>query len=137
VVRGESQGRCSDIATRREGRQWGLDHQGGNHNTGEGKRSRHVAARLKVELDAITENRVHAQSKATKMPWTSWSSCRRIRIAFPTELGRARKVVAPTVRAKARSGTSGAMGCVGPPVIGVGGASVREWAMGRAPAVGT
>ena len=63
MVRRESQGRCSDIATRWGGRQRGLDHQGGNHNSGEDKRSRHVASRMWVKLDAVTKDRAHGAIK--------------------------------------------------------------------------
>ena len=58
-MRGESQGRCSDRATRRGGRQQGLDRQGGNHSIGDDKWSKYVASRLRVELDTIMKNRVH------------------------------------------------------------------------------
>ena len=58
-VKRESQGRCANRATRQQE----LDHQGGNHSTGENKRPKHVAARLKVELDAVMENRVHGPIK--------------------------------------------------------------------------
>lgn len=50
---------CSDKVTSRRGRQQGLDRQGGKHNSGEDKRSRHVAARMWVKLDAATKDRAH------------------------------------------------------------------------------
>jgi hypothetical protein len=66
VVRGESQGRCSDRATRRGGRQQGLDHQEGNHSKGEDKWSRLVAARLRMDLYMVVEKRVHGPIKSHK-----------------------------------------------------------------------
>jgi hypothetical protein len=62
-VQEKSQGRFSDKVTSRGGRQQGLDHQGGNHNSGEDKRSRHVASRMWVKLDAVSKDRAHGAIK--------------------------------------------------------------------------
>jgi hypothetical protein len=45
--------------TTRGGRRQGLDRQGSNHSSGEDKRQRRVTTRLRVELDAITKDRIH------------------------------------------------------------------------------
>jgi hypothetical protein len=47
------------MATRRGGRQRGLDCQGGDHCTGEDKGSGHVTSDLGVELDVVTKDRAH------------------------------------------------------------------------------
>jgi hypothetical protein len=73
-VRGKSQARCSDSATRRGGGQCGLDRQGGDHSTGKDERSKHVTADLRVELDAVTENKVHGLVEGHENAHTSWSS---------------------------------------------------------------
>jgi hypothetical protein len=65
-VRGESQRRRSDRATERRGRQRGLDCQGGNHGTGEDKRSRHVTTSLGVDLNTVTKNGVHSSIEGYK-----------------------------------------------------------------------
>jgi hypothetical protein len=55
----EERARGADKTTRRGGRLQGLDHQGGNHSTGEDKRPRCMATHLRVELDAVTKNMIH------------------------------------------------------------------------------
>jgi hypothetical protein len=47
------------MATRRGGRQRGLDCLGGDHCTGEDKGSGHVTADLGVELDVVMKDRAH------------------------------------------------------------------------------
>jgi hypothetical protein len=47
------------MATRRGGGQRGLNRQGGDHSSGEDKRSRNVAARMWVKLDAVTKDKAH------------------------------------------------------------------------------
>jgi hypothetical protein len=47
------------MATRRGGGQRGLNRQGGDHSSGEDKRSRNVATRMWVKLDSVTKDRAH------------------------------------------------------------------------------
>jgi hypothetical protein len=55
----EGQGRGSDRATERGSRQRGFDRHEGDLSTGKDKRSWYVTARLRVDLNAITKNKVH------------------------------------------------------------------------------
>jgi hypothetical protein len=57
-VRGEGYRRCPDRGTRRGWRQQGFNLKGGDHSAWKDKRSRHVTTSLRVELDAVPENRV-------------------------------------------------------------------------------
>jgi hypothetical protein len=57
-VSGEGQRGCPDRSTRKGGRGHGLNRKGGDRSTWEDKRSRHVTARLRVDLDAVPKNRV-------------------------------------------------------------------------------
>jgi hypothetical protein len=59
-------GRTSDKVTSMGGRQKGLDRQGGNHGSREDKRSRHMAARMWVKLNAVTKDRAHGATKGHK-----------------------------------------------------------------------
>ena len=54
------------MATRRGGGQRGLNRQGGDHSSGEDKRSRNVAARMWVKLDAVMKNRTHGAIEGHK-----------------------------------------------------------------------
>jgi hypothetical protein len=65
-VREKSQGRCPDKVRIRGGRQQGLDHQGGNHNSGENKQSRHVAAHMWVKLDVDMKDKAHGAIEGHK-----------------------------------------------------------------------
>jgi hypothetical protein len=65
-VRRKSQGRTSDKVTSRRGRQQGLDPQGGNHSSGEDKRSRHTVARMWVKLDTVAKDRAHGAIEGHK-----------------------------------------------------------------------
>jgi hypothetical protein len=47
---------------------------GGNHNMGKDKRSKHVIDRLVVDLDTVTNNRVHGPIEGYKNAQTSWLS---------------------------------------------------------------
>jgi hypothetical protein len=62
----KSQGRCFDKVTSRGGRQQGIDRSGGNQSSEEDKRSRHVAARMWVKLDAVMKNWTHGAIEGHK-----------------------------------------------------------------------
>jgi hypothetical protein len=85
-------GRCADRATGRGERQQDHDRQGGNQSTRKDKRSRHMTARLRVDVDAVTEIGFITRSKATKVPRTSWPSWRRTRTTILVELRIARGI---------------------------------------------
>jgi hypothetical protein len=88
-------GRDSDRATRRGGRQQGLDRQGGNHSIGDDKWSKYVASRLRVELDTIMKNRVHGLIEGHEKTRTSCSSWRRMRMCMGPRMGAAMEVGGP------------------------------------------
>ena len=100
-VRGEGQGRCSDMATRRGGGGRGLNCQGGDYCTREDKGSRHVTVGLGVEVAAVTKDRAHGGIEAHAGAPDELAIVEKDAHSHPDGNGR-RQEVAPTARAKAR-----------------------------------